>query len=184
MATHYKPRLTRITKNRTLRQALKILILLLLYTSTFAQSKTGFIDYERVILSVPDYKVELKEFGKVESIYQDTLQRFITELLRFLEKSVPRNSKMDSTELRDLEDVIRQKEKEFRDYQLTAQSKIIELQKKIEERLKDRMLKALEKFCTDNAIISIAEKDGILFCPYCKDYTDDFIKYLAKETTR
>jgi outer membrane protein len=167
-----------------MRQIVKILILMLLYSSSFGQSKTGFVDYERIVQSVPDYSAERNAIENTKALYQDTLKILMADFQLFLEKSIPHNIKMDSLEMLDLENAIKEMEIKVRNYKLTAQTQIARVQEEIERGIKDKVAQALNKFCSVKGIISMAEKDAILFCSNCKDYTEDFISYLKNATTR
>jgi Skp family chaperone for outer membrane proteins len=91
---------------------------------------------------------------------------------------------MDSSEMRSLQDTLNQMDRRFRSRQISAQNQIANVQEGIERDLKEKVSKALEKFCSDHGIICMIEKDAVFFCEYCKDYTDDLIVYLRNATTR
>lgn len=66
-------------------------------------------------------------------------------------------------------------------YQHVAQIRIAATRERVQHEMVDKLSGLLWLFCASNNIVSIAEKNKILFCSGCEDYTSAFIDYLISQ---
>ncbi|MEH0153184.1 OmpH family outer membrane protein [Limibacter armeniacum] len=163
-----------------MRKILFILTLLLSGLTTLGQTKHGYIDYDKVVQTLPEYAAELKHLETKNRQLQDSLNAMMTEYQDYLQNGIPHNVELDSTDKVSLENRIRNMGKKIQDFQQNAQVEINKDQKLVETKLKDLITKELEQYCLDKDIDCVVDKKAILHCSNCTDYTDDFVNYLNK----
>ena len=157
------------------------LILLLFGLITYGQTKQGYIDFDKVIQTLPDYALGQKQLETKTRQLQDSLNAIVTEYQVFLQNGLPHNIRLDSTDKALFENRMRTMEKKIDDFQQFSQAEITKESETIETALKDFVVKELEQYCVENYIVSVVYKKAILYCSDCSDFTDDFIDFLKRK---
>lgn len=160
---------------------LYILILLLFGLTTYGQAKQGYIDFEKVVQTLPYYEIGQKQLDIKKGQLQDSFKVIATEYQDFLENKLPHNTVLDSVDKASLDNRIRAMEKKIRGFHQYAQTEMTKEQEKIDTTLKDIVVRELEEYCADNHIVCVAEKKAILHCTNCHDFTDDFLDFLNRK---
>lgn len=153
------------------------MIPLLFGLTSYGQTKQGYIDFDKVIQSIPYYSTAQKHLETKARHLDDSLNVMMTAYLDFIENGVPHNVELDSTNAALIENRMRTMEKNIQGFQQYAQIEITKDQETIEVTLKDIVVKELEQYCLDNHIVCIVDKKAILHCSDCTDFTDDFVDY-------
>lgn len=157
---------------------LLILQLLILTGPTiYGQTKQGYIDYERVVVTFPQYSSGQKEIEKRTKQLTDSLQLIGQKIQYLVKGEYPRNLTSDSSFRNELEDKLNGLQTEMADFQYYAKGQLNGLKDKVDSNLKEMILKELKLFSADNNLVCVLDKKSILYCNECKDFTDDFIHY-------
>lgn len=143
------------------------------------QSLQGYIDYERVVVTLPEYKDGQKILETRKNQLRDSIEIIVKNFQRMLAQS-PHNVKMDSASRTSLETTLKEFERKIIDAQGHAQTELIRTQSKIDTKLKELVAGYVKAYCVSNKIAYIADHKAILYCKDCVDFTDDLIKYLKK----
>jgi Skp family chaperone for outer membrane proteins len=162
-----------------LRQIFYILGLLLTGHFLYGQNIQGYIDYEKVVVKLPQYEKEQKILETRKKQLSDSIMSMAKDFQRVLEQA-PHNVKMDSASKASLEARLTDLEKTIREAQQHAQLELLKTQSKIDEKLRDMVTWQLKEYCSNKNIVCIADNKSILYCKDCVDFTDDFVKYLKK----
>ena len=157
---------------------LLIFTLSLAALTNYGQTRPGFIDYEKVVQTIPDYLRAQEQIDSITRQFEDSLRRLVAGYEQFVNNATPHNSKLDATQRQALEDTLRIMETQFRDYQNFAQAKANERKKQIEKTLRAKITRALQDFCIKREIVCVVDREAVLYCIDCTDYTEDFVKYL------
>ena len=160
---------------------MRLLILglfILTVPTIFGQTKQGYIDYERVVVTFPQYFVGQKEVEKRTDQLTDSLRTIGDKITDLVRGEYPRNLTSDSSFRKELENKLLTIQIEMDDFQSNAKEQLKKLQNRIDNNLLELVSSELKKFSTDNHLICVLDKKSILYCNDCKDFTDDFIAYL------
>ena len=152
-------------------------LLILTGPTIYGQTKQGYIDYERVELTFPQYSIGQKEIEKRTDQLTDSLRMIGDKIKDLVRGEYPRNLTSDSSFRKQLEDKLIKIQIEYDEFQEHAKKELKKLQQRIESNLRDTVSKELQKFSADNNLICVLDKKSILYCNDCKDFTDDFIAY-------
>ena len=143
------------------------------------QDVQGYIDYERVVVTLPEYKDGQKIVETRKNQLRDSIEVMFKNFQRMLGQS-PHNVKMDSASRASLETTLREFERKIIDAQSHAQTELIRAQSKFDTKLKELVAAYVKAYCVSNKIAYIADHKSILYCKHCVDFTDDLIRYLKK----
>jgi Skp family chaperone for outer membrane proteins len=160
----------------TLRQALYILTLFLTGQTLYAQSSQGYIYYDKVVVTLPQYAIGQIIIETRKKQLHDSITTFIDDFKRSLDG--PHNVKMDSTGKAELEDRLMKIQNNIENFQHYAEQELSGIQQKIEVILKDIVVSQLKIYCTSKNIACVADHKSVLYCTECIDFTDDFVEYL------
>lgn len=152
---------------------------MLIELKAFGQPKHGFVDYDKVALALPDYELKQRQLKALSAQFDDSLNVMAQEYQRFLLNSIPHNV-LDTTGLALVENKMRLMQTRMEDYQSSAIAELTKLQEDIKSTLRDTIVTAMTKFCEINKIVTVVDKDEILYCLGCIDFTGDFIEFMRK----
>ena len=161
-----------------------VYIILVSFVFAFAangQEKHGYIIYDSAVKVHPDYALYEKELKTLYTQLEDTLRIYEKDYNHFLESGIPHNTKADSLMRKALQDTLRNMEERMVKYQQYVQDKLWKVNEVIAKDLKNKITVMAEAFRKENSIACLADKDALLYCPDCIDYTEEFKKYLRKE---
>ncbi|MEZ5013967.1 MAG: OmpH family outer membrane protein [Chitinophagales bacterium] len=144
------------------------------------QSSYGYIDYEQVVRVVPEY-AELKEKMDLKmNSFQDSMDGLVSCYYDLLQKETPHNKVPDSTYTARIEMIAEEFEKKLEDFVALTQSEMETEREAMQSVLLEIISKELKIYSLSNSIVCIVNKDQVLYCLDCIDYTDDFILYLSR----
>ncbi|SDM13054.1 Outer membrane protein (OmpH-like) [Catalinimonas alkaloidigena] len=152
--------------------------------STYGQTGQGYIDYDKVVRTLPEYEAGQKKLELRSKILEDSIKPLIVHYFDSTQHEVERivniHRKMDSTEIALLNDDFRKIEKRIQNLQDYAQVELKRAREAIDARLKDIVSKKMEQFCIETGIVCLGEKEAVLYCSDCTDFTSDFIGFLER----
>jgi Skp family chaperone for outer membrane proteins len=162
-----------------MKQALLIFVLMFIESKGFGQPKHGFVDYDKVVLALPEYQVKQSQLKVLSAQFDDSLKVMGIEYQHFLLNGISHNA-FDTTGLAHVERTVRSMETRIEDYQSLAIAQLTRFEVDAEATFKDVIVKAMSRFCVNNNIISVVDKDKILYCLDCIDFTAEFIEFMKK----
>jgi Skp family chaperone for outer membrane proteins len=152
-------------------------ILLLIGLLARAQSRQGYIDYEKAAIEFPQYRDGQKEVETRTNQLDDSLKILADIFQNVIRGEYPRNMISDSSFRKKIEDKLYKAQMDVIDFQERSKKEIRRLQDRYSLNLRSIILKELSQFSTDNNVVCVVDKKSILYCSDCKDFTDDFISY-------
>ena len=154
-----------------------ILILYLFGHLTFAQNKEGYIQYDKVIQNVPEYIYELEKIELLKSKFEDSLKTFVQEFSKRINIHSTGNIDLTYNEIKEREEEIIKIENKIEDFR-NQSLYTIEVENK---KIKAMVISKLKEYCLKNNISCIVDKNSILYCSNCTDYTNSFIAFTQKK---
>lgn len=155
-----------------------LLGLLLIGSSLYGQAKQGYIDYDKVIIALPSYSTEQKVVETRKKELYDSIKVIFEELNSFIQTEIPHNTKIDSDTKARMERKLTEIQNRITQYREYAEKEINTAEKTADENLRSILTKELKDFSTTMNIICVTDKNSILYCPDCKNLTDEFLRYL------
>ncbi|MDY8137304.1 OmpH family outer membrane protein [Aquimarina sp. 2201CG5-10] len=158
-----------------------IIFLIILYgfgSQVFSQENLGYISYDQIVNSIPQYSNKGKSIESLKTKYNDSVRRMI----KGYESTVSCATNVDFTdkEIKKKENELILLEKRIEALKTNYLEEVNKEKQRINIYLKNKIWFRLKNYCTKNNIKSIVYKQDILYCPTCVDYTSDFIKYLKE----
>jgi Skp family chaperone for outer membrane proteins len=163
--------------SKRMRQALCILMLL---PCLNAYGQQGYIEYDQLVKTLPGYLAAKDNIEAKRRQWSDSVRWKGKAFQDFVENELPHNQKLDLAEVMALEDTIKKMEVNIQYFQTLAQREIKKVEEISDARLKEYVSMKLQDFCATKGILCVVDKDSILYCSGCVDYTEDFLDYLAK----
>lgn len=155
-------------------------LLILTGPTICGQTKQGYIDFERVVVTFPQYYIGQGEIENRTNELTDSLRMIADKIPNLVRVEYPRNLASDSSFRKEMDNKLRRIEVEIGDFQSHAKEQIKKLQDSIDNSLRGLVSSELKKFSADNDLICVLDKKAILYCDDCKDFTDDFIDYYKR----
>jgi Skp family chaperone for outer membrane proteins len=152
-------------------------LLILAGPTIYGQTKQGYIDFERVVVTFPQYSIGQKEIEKRTNQLTDSLRMIGDKIQNLVRGEYPRNLTSDSSFRKEMENKLLRIQIEMGDFQSYAKEQLKKLRDRIDNNLLGLVSDELKEFSTDNDLICVLDKKSILYCNDCKDFTDDFIHY-------
>ncbi len=152
-------------------------LLVLISSVAYGQKRQGYVDFEKVMVTFPEYNVGQKEVEKKTKQLNDSLKIFSNNLSLFRFDDYPR----DSTERKKIENKLYELQFKIENFQRSAEGELKRMQETLNAKLKDILLRELEKFSVDNNLICVADKKSILYCNECRNFTEGFIDYCKRK---
>lgn len=165
----------------TIKQTISLLGFLLAAHVLLGQDTLGYIDYDRVSVTLPDYQEGQKALDTKRRQLQDSINVMFNDFKDMLKQS-PHNVKIDSTSRLLLESTIRRFEEKIRNAQQHGRNEFEKRQTEIQIKLKNVVAQFVKEYCVRNNIASIVDKKSLVYCKDCVDFTDELIKYIKNST--
>ena len=153
---------------------------LMLLPCVAAYGQQGYIDYGQVVKTLPGYPAAKDNIEVKTRQWSDSIRLKMKAFQDFLGNEVPHNRKLDPAEAATLEDTIKAMQVHVEHFQVFAQREIKKLEEISDAQLKEYVIVKLQWFCAAKGVLCVVDKDSILYCSGCVDYTKDFLDYLAK----
>lgn len=164
----------------TIKQTICLLGFLLAAHVLHGQDTLGYIDYERVSVTLPDYQKEQKALDTRKRQLQDSINVMFNDFKDVLMLN-PHNVKIDSASRLLLESTIRGFEEKIRNAQEYGRNELAKKQTETQIKLKNMVARHVKEYCVSNSIVSIVDKKSVLYCRDCIDFTDDLINYIKQK---
>lgn len=165
----------------TIKQTISLLGFLLAAHVLHGQDTLGYIDYERVSVTLPDYQKEQKALDTRKRQLQDSINVMFNDFKDTLMQS-PHNVKIDSASRLLLESTIRGFEEKIRNAQEYGRNELAKRQTEIQIKLKNVVAQFVKEYCVRNNIASIVDKKSLVYCKDCIDFSEELIKYIKNST--
>ena len=162
-------------------QLVYLLIFLLCGLSCFGQTKVGYIDYDKVVLTLPEHFSGKKKIESLRKRFEDSIIEMSNNFRNVLDSIHMHDYMTDSISLMAIESKLKAIETRIKAYQNFALDEICKEEKLIQSNLKNKISTDLEKYMESNGILRIEEKEAVLYCRECIDYTEDFIAYMKTQ---
>lgn len=164
----------------------KILSLILLASSFYAQAKIGYVNSEKVLYGVEEAKTILNKIKSLRQEYKDALVKLQKEFSD-LQKKFERQKLVLSDEKRKASlTSIERKRQEIADFErkklLNPDGEMYQKAQQLRKPLIDKVLKAIEVVAKDRGIDLILDNTQsiVLFSSGSIDFTEDVIAYMNK----
>ncbi len=156
-----------------------LLFLILNLASGILFSQTGYISFQQVAPSLPEFESLQKKYTDRSLQLTDTMNFLIKDYERIVVRSSTFTG--DTTSNPKLNDSLMKFQEKLQRFQAYS-SEVLKKEEKIySEQLMKAMQKHLKLFCEKKKLTCMVEKDGVLYCPGCKDYTTDMISFLKQK---
>lgn len=163
---------------------MKQLILFLtiaLGSTVSAQTKYGYIEFEKVKTHFPEYNTGQIELAGLTKKINDS----ISVLTKILEKKMgghyPQYALKDSVFLKEKVNELSLLQERVKSYHAEANKFLKRRQEQIDSTLKNLVVIELKKFSTENNVLCVLDKKAVLYCSSCSDFTENFIHYYNKK---
>jgi formylmethanofuran dehydrogenase subunit E len=164
-----------------MRHFIFILILSLLGPTTFGQKRFGYIDYNKTVVTFPEFEYGQEEIKKKTNQLDDSLKLLVEAFQLLLKGCYPQSILTDSIYRKELEDNVNERQKKIREFQENSHVVLINMQERMDAELKEIIVKELKVFSVENDVICMTDKSDMFDCVDCKDFTDDFINFCKKK---
>lgn len=147
--------------------------------TAYTQTKQGYIDLDKVIQSMTEYTTLEKQLEIKTKQFEDSLLFLYKEYQSIL-TGISCGIELDSIEKISWENSLIKIENEIMELGEDYKSEIAQEEKEISEKMELVVAEEIELYRKNNKIYFIVERESILYCLNCKDYTEGFINYLNK----
>ncbi|MCC7303120.1 MAG: hypothetical protein IT233_10805 [Bacteroidia bacterium] len=155
---------------------MKRYLFLLLFCSGYLFAQVGVIDPLQVQHVLPGYSVLIESYAKRSKQQLDSQQIFISRYSSCLERSYM----LDSLHAFALDDSIKFHQDNMVAFQLRSDKIMKQMEMEMRTALDKELQLRVREFCEKNKLAALFDRKGILYCPGCKDYTAELIKFLKK----
>lgn len=163
---------------------MKRLILLLtiaLGSSVSAQTKYGYIEYEKVKIHFPEYNSGQIEIDRLTKKYKDSLSTLSNILEKKIGAHYPQYTLKDSIFLKERVDELNLLHDELKFYYEEGNRFLKSRQEQIDSDLKSLVVTEMKRFSAENNLVCVLNKKAVLYCSNCLDFTEDFILYYKEK---
>ncbi len=148
------------------------------------QEKHGYFHYDKIFQNF-DLKEQSDKFlSAFLKNLNDSLFILQGNFESYYKTGIPHNSKIDSAKKKEIEATIQKLSKSIEDFQKSAEERYTKELKEIQSQIRNKIYISIEQFCKKNNIRSLADKEAIVYCTDCIDYTDEIIKFFADSKKR
>lgn len=170
----------------------KILLLLAIPLTLSAQKSAGYLDQNSIILLMPEYQIASdilekrgKELSDTMDIYLSFSENITYAFVDCQALAKNNNNSVDSTKLKECEDIYNtamlKYEADIEAYRTYATGSYEKQSYQLNENLYIALQAKVNEFCTQRKIQFLTDKASLLYCPKCKDYTEEFIKFMQQK---
>jgi Skp family chaperone for outer membrane proteins len=160
-----------------------ILILFVTGQLLYGQTSQGYVDYEKVVITLPLYVAGQRALEMKKKQLSDSIESMMKQFTHKL-YDMPHNVKMDSATKALIENDLLQFQRKITDSQSHFQNGLKKAQATIELNLKEVVYSEMKMYCATRNLICVAGRKSILYCNDCIDFTDDFINYLKTKAEK
>ena len=154
------------------------IFLLSIYTSVLGQNNVGYFDYKKVASSIEINERILELNFDYKKNIEDSLNIMTKNLENYYKQNLLRDIPADSTVVNKINKDIHNLISAIENYQAQAQIRSIKHEDLIKYEIRKEILLMVRDFCIQKNITCIGDKESVVFCTECVDYTDELIKYL------
>lgn len=140
------------------------------------KAQQGFVDADSVLHLLPEYAQSERFLADRVQTFEDSLQVLYIEYNRLLQG----HHSVDSASIAAFEQQLREQEKEFELLQRFVQEDIAHLQQGIQTNLEFFLQRKLEAFCRAYGLTMVVDREALLYCTECTDFTAEFAVYIQK----
>jgi Skp family chaperone for outer membrane proteins len=162
------------------KQTICILILFVTGPLLYGQTNQGYVDYDKVVVTLPQYVTGQRVLEMRKKQLSDSIELMLKVFMHKL-RDTPHDVKIDSATKALLENELIQFQSKITDSQNYAQNELKKTKTKIDLDLKVVVDNEMKMYCTTKNIICVADRKSILYCNDCMDFTQDFINYLKSK---
>lgn len=170
----------------------KILLLLSITSILYAQKGNGYIDEDSIVRLMPEFKAAKlilenreKELSDTMNIYLSFSENITYAFADCQLMAKTSNNMVDSVKLKECEQVytsaMLKYEADAEKYQRYATLAYEKLSNQLYEDLYKALQEIINKFCIKQKIQFLTDKVSLLYCPKCKDYTEDLILFMRNK---
>ena len=145
--------------------------------SAYTQTKQGYIDLDKVIQSMTEYTSLQKQLELKTIQFEDSINIRYKKYQSML-TGISCKVALDSIEKTTWEDSLMKIQNEIIELQEDYQAVMTQEKKEILKKMKLILAKEIKLYCKNNKIGFIVERESILYCLNCTDYTESFMNYL------
>ena len=154
-------------------QMIIFLLLSLMAQVLYGQSDKGYIDYEKVLITLPQNDLAQRIIEARKSQFKDSITIFVKREFRKIDLDDPKPAQFDS-----LTNELNKIQRKLIHYQDSAQLELKAMEAKIQTEIMNFLTEQLRNYCKNRKLACVADKRSILYCADCSDLTDDFLLYL------
>lgn len=144
--------------------------------SGYLFAQMGVIDPLQVQPALPGYSAMMDSYAKRSKQQLDSQNIFIARYSACLERSYM----LDSLHAFALDDSIKFHQDNMVAFQLRSEKALKQMEHEMRMALDKELQIRVKEFCEKNKLAALFDRKGMLYCPGCKDYTSEFIKFLKK----
>lgn len=144
-----------------------------------AQTKIGSLNYKTVIESIPMYHTWKKENELIGLELEDSLHIFQNRYNDFIMKGGC--GPISNIELEFKQNKIDSLQNQLFSFYMNSKSKIESLEENLQLKIETIINAELAIFCKIHHLDYLFKQDILNYCSNCKDYTEDFIKFINKD---
>ena len=163
---------------------MRILIFLLTTAFVFAQ-RWGYVDTERILEQMPEYKAAQQEIERISQQWQQQLDQMYKRIEEMYQEYRAKEVLMSEEQKRAFQDKIIQAEEEARQFQKEKfgyQGELFRLREEKIKPIQEKIVKAVESFAKEKRINIIVDRSSavvFLYADPAYDYTDQIIQRLG-----
>lgn len=149
----------------------------------YSQNKPGYFDYSKVEKALP-------VFAKMED-YMKAFEKHLNDSLTILQNNSQNEFvghgcgvRMDSATKANKEAVLNKLNDDISRFKASAQERYFKESEKLWSEMKNKVILIIKEFCFAKKIEVMAEKEAMIYCPDCKDYTDEIIEHINSDNIK
>lgn len=152
-------------------------IVFLIGQNLYSQNKPGYFDYSKIEKAHP-----LSE--RIED-FKQAMEKHLNDSLQILQKNLYNEYTGhhqvygDSAKRANMEVTLNKLNEDVYRFQLSAQERYYKELETIRSEYKNKAVILIKEYCTAKKIEVMVEKEAMIYCPDCKDYTDEIIEYIS-----
>jgi Skp family chaperone for outer membrane proteins len=164
-----------------MKQIIHIFIFLSFGVTSFGQSKDGYINYDKVAKTLPEYLIGQNQLDLKSKQLQDSFDILHKNYEDFLNNKIPHNIKVDSITVSNFEKARMLLEMKIQNFQNEAEIIIRNEENKFKLTLKNRITNEIKEFCISNNLNFLVDENAVYYCSNCIDYTDKLILFIKRK---